>query len=267
MTNDDDQHQIDHGEQRAVADVRAVAVLAVDEARDEVGGAAGAAGGDVDNDIGELQLEDDADDDDGHRDRQHQREGDLPEGLPAGGAIDASGLLDLAVEALQAGEQHDHHERDEGPGVHDHDGQAGEPGAGEEGGIVPAEAAGEPGERAEADLEHRLADHPADRDGREHQRHQEDDAPELAGADFGGEQQREAEGDGVLDEDRQHVPDHVAQRVPVERIVPHLNEVGEAVETPAGRAAEVPVREGDPEAEDEREDHHRHHEEDGRKHE
>ena len=52
------------------------------------------------------------------------------------------------------------------------------------------------------------------------------------------EQQREAEGDGVFDEDRQHVPDHVAQRVPVERIVPHLHDVVEAVETPAGRRRE-----------------------------
>ena len=45
--------------------------------------------------------------------------------------------------------------------------------------------------------------------GRQHQRQEEGDAEEAARPDFGVEQQREAEGDGVLDEHHQHVEDHV----------------------------------------------------------
>ena len=57
-------------------------------------------------------------------------------------------------------------------------------------------------ERAEAVLHDRLADHPADRDRAQHEGQQEGDAEELAGADVGVQQQREAEGDRILDEHR-----------------------------------------------------------------
>ena len=60
---DDDEDEVELGEHRAVADIRAVAILAIDEARDGVGRAARAARRDVDDDVGELQLEDDAQDD------------------------------------------------------------------------------------------------------------------------------------------------------------------------------------------------------------
>ncbi len=106
-------------QERAVADVRAVPVLTEDEARHRVGGAARPARGDGDDDVGELQLEDDAHDDGRERHRQHQREDDLAERLPGRRAVDARGLDDLGRQRLEAGQEHDHHERDEDPGVED----------------------------------------------------------------------------------------------------------------------------------------------------
>ena len=117
-------------------------------------------------------------------------------------------------------------------------------------------AAGEAGRRAEAVLHDRLADHPAHRHRRQHERQQEDDPEELSRPDLGVEEQRQAEGDRVFEEYRDHVVDHVAERVPVERVAPQRTDVVEAVEPPADGGAEVPVRERDVEPEDRREDHH-----------
>ena len=62
---------------------------------------------------------------------------------------------------------------------------------------------------------------------------------------------------GVLDQDGQGVPDHVAQRVPVETVAQHLLDVAEAGELGASRRRQVPVRERDGQAEDERDDRER----------
>ena len=75
-----------------------------------------------------------------------------------------------------------------------------DPGRGEEGRVVPAEQAGKVRHRAEAVFQHRLADHPADRDRAQHERHQEHDAEEFPRPDLGVEEQRQPEGDGILDE-------------------------------------------------------------------
>ncbi len=84
--------------------------------------------------------------------------------LPAGRAVDLGGLLHLLRDRLQAGEEHDHHEGDEGPGVHRHDGRSAPSRASsKKRRVLPAQEARQTGERAEAGLQHRLADHPADR--------------------------------------------------------------------------------------------------------
>src|ERR1700754_1179562 len=57
----DDHHEIEHGERGAIADIRSVTVDAVDIARHGVGGTTWAAARDVDHDIGKLELKDDAD--------------------------------------------------------------------------------------------------------------------------------------------------------------------------------------------------------------
>src|ERR671924_306468 len=75
---DDDEDQVHHRQHGAVADIRAIAILAIDEA--------------------------------GHRNGQHEGEGHLPEALPGIGAIDLGSLEDLLRHRLQAGKQHDHHE-------------------------------------------------------------------------------------------------------------------------------------------------------------
>ena len=80
---DDDDDEIDLRHHRGVADIRAVAVFAEDEARNRVGRPARSARRDIDDDVGELQFEDDAQQNRGHADRQHERKGDLPECLPA----------------------------------------------------------------------------------------------------------------------------------------------------------------------------------------
>ena len=90
-----------------------------------------------------------------------------------------------------------------------------DPWRGEEGGAVPAEVARQRRGRTEAIFHQRLADHPAHRDGTQHEGQEEGDAEEFAGPDIGVEQKRETEGDRILHEHSQHVVDHVAQRVPV----------------------------------------------------
>ena len=141
------------------------------------------------------------------------------------------------------------------------------PGMREEGGRLPAEFAGEPRQRAEAVLHQRLADHPADGDRAQHERHEEGDAEELARPDVGVEQQCQAEGDRVFDQHRQHVEDHVGERVPVVGVVEHLDEVAEVVEMRTRGGGQVPVQRADVEAEQRREDGDGHGEESGRQHE
>ena len=68
---------------------------------------------------------------------------------------------------------------------------------------------------------------------------------------------RQAEGDRVLHEHGQHVEDHVAERVPEIGVVTRATEIVEAVEVRPSSELEVPVGEGDVEAEEGREDHHR----------
>jgi hypothetical protein len=114
-------------------------------------------------------------------------------------------------------------------------------------------------------LEHRLADHPADGDGRKHEGQEEGNAEELASPDLAVEKKRQAEGDGIFNQDRQRVPDHVAHGVPVERVVPHLHQVRHAVELAAVRAGKVPAGEGDHQAEDQGKDRKRNDEQRGRK--
>ena len=157
---------------------------------------------------------------------------------------------------LQAGEQQDHDEWNPHPGIHGDDAEPGDPGRREEGGIVPAEMAGQRRGRAEAVFHQRLADHPAHRDRAQHEGQQEGDAEELAGPDLGIEQERQTEGDRILDEHGQHVVDHVAERVPEIGIAEERSDIVEAVELAPGERAQVPVGEGDVEAEEGREDHH-----------
>ena len=59
----------------------------------------------------------------------------------------------------------------------------------------------------------------------------------LRAADVGVEQQREAEGDRVLDDDGQHIEDHVAERVPEIGIAPQRAQIVEAVEMMAATRA------------------------------
>src|SRR5579863_3595587 len=103
---DDDDDQVDLGDHGRVADVRAIAIFSVDETRDRVRRAAGAAGRDIDDDIGELELENDSDHDRGHADGQHQREDDRRESLPGAGAVDLGRLFYVVGQGLQAGEHH-----------------------------------------------------------------------------------------------------------------------------------------------------------------
>jgi hypothetical protein len=70
-------------------------------------------------------------------------------------------------------------------------------------GLFHPEERAKPGERAEARLQHRLADHPRHRHGRQHQRHEEGHAKELPRPDLRVQQQRKGEGDGVFHKDRQ----------------------------------------------------------------
>ena len=97
-----------------------------------------------------------------------------------------------------------------------------DPGRGEKGGIVPAEHAGEVRDRAEAVFQHRLADHPADRDRAQHERQQESDAEELARPDFGLSSSARPKAIAYSHEHRQHVEDHVAERIPVIGVVDEL---------------------------------------------
>jgi hypothetical protein len=60
-----------------------------------------------------------------------------------------------------------------------------------------------------------------------------------------------------LDEDCEDVEHHVAERVPVERVIEERAQIVEAVEPPPSEGAQVPVRESDVEPEEGREDHHR----------
>ena len=61
-----------------------------------------------------------------------------------------------------------------------------------------------------------------------------------------------------------HVEDHVAERVPEIGVVPELDQVVDAVEFAAVQRGEVPVGEGDRDAEQRREDHDRDGEQRGR---
>ncbi len=56
--------------------------------------------------------------DGGDADRQHQRKGDLPEGLPGRGAVDLGGFLHFPRQRLKPGEQQDHDEGNPHPGIH-----------------------------------------------------------------------------------------------------------------------------------------------------
>ncbi len=76
-------------------------------------------------------------------------------------------------------------------------------GRGEEGRVLPAEPARQVRRAGRSGLQHRLADHPAHRHGRQHERQQEGHAEELLRLDLGVEQQRQAEGDGIFHQDRQ----------------------------------------------------------------
>ena len=125
----------------------------------------------------------------------------------------------------------------------------------------------EGGERPEAVFHDRLADHPADRDRAQHEGQQESDAEELAGADVGVQQQREAEGDHILDSHRRDIEHHVAERVPEIGVAPQRAQISEPVEMMARLRVEVPVGEGDVEAEQRRKDHHRAGEQERRQHE
>src|SRR5690606_2730252 len=66
---DDDDDEIDDRQKCAVAHVGAIAVLAIDEAGDGVRRTTRATSGDIDDNVGDLQLEDDADQDGSYRDR------------------------------------------------------------------------------------------------------------------------------------------------------------------------------------------------------
>src|SRR6516164_6647282 len=70
---DDDENEIDFRDHRRVADIGAVAVFSIDEARNRIGSSTWSAGGHVDDNIGELQLENGPEDDGRHADRQHER--------------------------------------------------------------------------------------------------------------------------------------------------------------------------------------------------
>ena len=135
-------------------------------------------------------------------------------------------------------------------------------------GLSQPRIAGQRGGRAEAVLHDRLADHPAHRDRAQHEGQQEDDAEEFARPDVGVEQQREAEGDRVLD----RAPP--AHRRPCCRArssnrgrANSARRLSRPLKWRPVERAQVPVGEGDVEAEEGREDHHRDGEQDGRQHE
>ena len=129
-------------------------------------------------------------------------------------------------------------------------------GIGEKGDILPAKPSGEIRQRPEAVFRERLADHPADRDRAQHEGHEERDAEEFAAANVGVQREREAKGDRVLNDDRRHVEDHVAERVPKIGVGPKGAQIVEAVEMRVALRVEVPVGEGDGETKQGREDHH-----------
>ena len=124
---DDDDHEVDHGEQRAVADVRAVAVLAIDEARHRCRCAPpGPPEVTVMMMSASLSL------------KMMRMTMTVTETGSISGKVTSQKLLPAAWrrrrvrprsprlgDGLQAGEEHDHHEGDEGPGVEHHDRQPG----------------------------------------------------------------------------------------------------------------------------------------------
>ena len=167
------------------------------------------------------------------------------------GAVDLRRLEDFLRQRLQAGKQQDHHERDGHPGVHHLDRQPGDPGIAKKAGLSQPRKRARRATGPKRYSMHRLADHPAHRHRRQHERQQEHDAEEPARPDLGVEEQRQPEGDRVFEEDGQHVEDHVAERVPEERVVPQLRRMlSRPLNCRPSARAEVPVGEGDVEAED-----------------
>ena len=100
------------------------------------------------------------------QDRHEERQGDVPKGLSARGSIDGRGLVVLARDGLQPGDQDDHDVPDATPGVHgnhapESDRDIGQPLLGE--GAKPNKPerrVQQPGIR----VEHGLEDHTDDKD-------------------------------------------------------------------------------------------------------
>ena len=169
---------------------------------------------------------------------------DTPEHLERPRAVHDGGLEGLARQAHQAG-QHD--EGDEGrplPDIDRHDRRQHEPGIGQQGGadIEQADQAQVIAHHAEIALQQQLPDQ-ADRDRREHHRHQQQGDHETSVLDRVEQQQREREADQELQaDDPENELEGEQEAVPKDRIVAH--QAAEVVE-----ADKVAVAPGDREAE------------------
>ena len=259
----DDHEEVEHGKSRAVSDIRAISIHAVNETRHRIGGAAGPACRHVDDDVGELQFENDPDDENGDAHRQHDRERHMPERLPPTRTVDLGGFQYLLGHRLQPGQQHDHDKGYRDPGVHRLDAEARNPGGGEERRIFPSEIARQRGRRAKAVFHDRLADHPAHGNRTEHQGQQKYDAKEFSRPYLGVQQQRQSKRNRIFANHGNRIEDHVAERVPVVVVVEQSDEIAKAVKVRAFKRAEIPIQRSDVDPEQRRKNHHRNGEQDG----
>ena len=101
--------------------VEAGLVLLVDHRGDDVGGEARAAPGHRPDEVEGAQAADQREDDHRHRRRPHQRQRDVPEVLPAGGAVDGRGLVVVARDRGDAGHVDDGREPDALPHIDERD--------------------------------------------------------------------------------------------------------------------------------------------------
>ena len=112
----DDDHQ-DERQRRSVAHVEVVEGLFIEVVEVEIGGLQRAALGD-DKGLGEdLEGIDQLDDQQKEEGRRQQGQGDAPEALPAVGAVELGGLVQMGRDVLQAG-QVDHRAAAHAPDAH-----------------------------------------------------------------------------------------------------------------------------------------------------
>jgi hypothetical protein len=175
----------------------------------------------------------------------------VPEKLPPRGAVDAGRLEHLPRHRLQPSQQHHQEEGDRVPGVDQQQRKDRPPPIGEERDVLEPESSQETRQRAPLRIHDRAPDHPAGGDRTHHERQQEHDPEQLPPPDLLVQQQGQPERDHVLernaDPDEQEV---VLQRIPEPPVAHDRGEIRQSIKGPAGRIVQLPIGEGDEDAED-----------------